>query len=406
MGLLWQRYRESFPKLEVYPALDPRFERSGLALEKGLKVKFETVPAPRVWFIGSNEAHLVQVQQDRFVFNWRRIEGDDYPRYEHVKASFQEHFRIFQEFLAEEQLGETRLNQWELTYVNHIPAGDGWHRHGELGLVVPLLVGCTEGEFLPEPEDIALQVRYPIPNGAGAVSRLYVVANPGFDPSGKPVLGLTLTARGGLDQDSESSLESRLDVGREWIVRGFAEVTSKTMHQHWGAREVTTFELVADPQADSWSRGLTDSGAPRIRRISFTEQPAPVLFLTAPRHSMSPAPSHEFPWLDDVKDEMGSYLELAPDWDSYGGGPVPNRIVDAAVVVAEFMATYGFSRPEVCPESSGGVLLEWQQSDRVLTVDLDGIEGFSFAYESLGKPELEGDIEDFFSLLSTGLQPF
>ena len=233
MGLLWQRYRELFPKLEVYPALDPRFERSGLALEKGLKVKFETIPAPRVWFIGSNEAHLVQVQQDRFVFNWRRIEGDDYPRYEHVKASFQEHFRIFQEFLAEEQLGETRLNQWELTYVNHIPAGDGWHRHGELGLVVPLLVGCTEGEFLPEPEDIALQVRYPIPNGAGAVSRLYVVANPGFDPSGKPVLGLTLTARGGLDRDSESSLESRLDVGREWIVRGFAEVTSKTMHQHW-----------------------------------------------------------------------------------------------------------------------------------------------------------------------------
>lgn len=167
-----------------------------------------------------------------------------------------------------------------------------------------------------------------------------------------------------------------------------------------------TFQLVADPRAHSWPRGLTDSGAPRIRRISFTEQPAPSWFLTAPRHSMSPAPSRELPWLDDVKDEMGSYLELAPDWDSYGGGPVPNRIVDAAVVVAEIMATYGFSRPEVCPESSGGVLLEWQQSDRVLTVDLDTIEGFSFAYKSLGEPELEGDIEDFFSLLSTGLQPF
>ena len=235
MGLLWQRYRESFPRLEVQPALDPHFERSGPAPGKGVTVKFEP-PAPRVWFIGSNEAHLVQVQRDRFVFNWRRIQGQDYPRYENVRASFEKNFGMFQEFLAEEQLGEPTLNQWELTYVNHIPAADGWHRHGELGSVVPLLVGGMKGAFLPEPEDIALRVRYPIPDAEGSVSRLYVVASPGLDQSGKPVLGLTLTARGGLGQGAGGSLRSRLDVGRKWIVRGFAEVTSETMHQHWERR--------------------------------------------------------------------------------------------------------------------------------------------------------------------------
>ncbi len=78
---------------------------------------------------------------------------------------------------------------------------------------------------------------------------------------------------------------------------------------------------------------------------------------------------------------MSSYLELDSNWDSYGGGPVSMRILDEAMVVAELMAICGFSRPEVCPESSGGILLEWQQSERVLTVDLDGIEEFSFAYD-------------------------
>ena len=103
---------------------------------------------------------------------------------------------------------------------------------------------------------------------------------------------------------------------------------------------------------------------------------------------------------------MRSYSELASNWDSYGGGPVSMRIVDEAMVVAELMAICGFSRPDVCPESSGGILLEWQQSDRVLTVDFDGIEEFSFAYESPEESESEGNFEDFVSLLNAGLQPF
>lgn len=211
MGLLWQRFRESFPELEIHPALDPRFERPNPAPGEGLTVKFETVPTPRAWFIGTNKAHLIQVQQDRFVFNWRKVPGEDYPRYEHVRASFQKNFGILKQFLLDEQLGEPSLNQWELTYVNHIPAGDGWHRHGELGSVVPLLVGSMQGEYLPEPEDIALRVRYAIPDKHGAVARLHVVADPGFDSSGKPGIVLTLTARGGW----EAVARTRLNRG--WI---------------------------------------------------------------------------------------------------------------------------------------------------------------------------------------------
>ena len=168
---------------------------------------------------------------------------------------------------------------------------------------------------------------------------------------------------------------------------------------------MTILEHVAESQVDSW-RGLTDSRRPSARRIQLSEQSAPVPFLTAPRTSIVGDRSDEVHWLVDVTGEMRSYLELAPNWDSYGSGPVRREIVDMAVLIAEIMARLGFSRPAVSPESSGGILLEWEQSDRALSVDLDGNDGFSFAYESPGERELVGDIEHFVSLFAAGVRPF
>ena len=168
---------------------------------------------------------------------------------------------------------------------------------------------------------------------------------------------------------------------------------------------MTILEQVAESQVDSW-RGLTDSRRPSARRIQLSEQPAPVPFLTAPRTAVDAARSDEVHWLVEFTAEMRSYLELAPNWDSYGGGPVRGGVVDRAILIAEIMAICGFSRPAVSPESSGGIFLEWEQSDRALSVDLDGDDGFSFAYESPGERELVGDIERFVGLLAAGVQPF
>ena len=95
-----------------------------------------------------------------------------------------------------------------------------------------MVVNGITGVFLPEPEDISLSVRYRIPDQPG-IARLYVAVNPGFDQQGNPGLRLTLTAHGGLEPDGASSLETSLNVGREWIVRGFADLTSRTMHEIW-----------------------------------------------------------------------------------------------------------------------------------------------------------------------------
>ena len=173
-----------------------------------------------------------------------------------------------------------------------------------------------------------------------------------------------------------------------------------------GVRVVTTPFPFAESAADCWTSGLTDSRDLRCTHIRVADPRYSTSFLTAPRICSLPEGSREIPWLGDVEDEIRSYMELGPNWDSYGGGPARGEIVDCAVAIVEIMARIGFTRPDVSPESSGGVLLEWEQDGRALIVDLDGIGGFSFAYDALGKVELEGDIEDFFGLLGAGLRPF
>lgn len=169
---------------------------------------------------------------------------------------------------------------------------------------------------------------------------------------------------------------------------------------------MTTLQRVVEPQNRSWARGLTDSGVHQIGWIRLAEPPSNSKFLTAPWLSTHPERMYEVHWLADVEDEMRGFLELVPNWDSYGGGPVRKEIVEMAILIAEIMASCGFSRPVVCPQSSGGILLEWEQPDRALTVDLDGNEGVSFAYESAEGHDLDGDIELFASFLSGGVHPF
>ena len=102
-------------------------------------------------------------------------------------------------------------------------------------------------------------------------------------------------------------------------------------------------------------------------------------------------------WLPGIREELRGYLELPTNWDSYGAGPISNEVVAVAEGFAELMAAKGFSRPNTCPDSAGGVLLEWQSSAQILTVDIDEIQGFSFSYESFELPELddEGEVDEF-----------
>jgi hypothetical protein len=80
-----------------------------------------------------------------------------------------------------------------------------------------------------------LAARYVIPDENGApLGRLHIRTKSGFQVSGgQPIIVLELTARGQPLGEGINGVLPFLDVGREWIVRGFASITTPEMHELW-----------------------------------------------------------------------------------------------------------------------------------------------------------------------------
>ena len=241
LGLLWQKYRDRLPLLEERPPLDQVVERFGVRQRppRSKITLFEQAPPTRLWLSSESGDELVQVQRDRFIFNWRKGEDDrEYPRYEAVARNFRSTFATFSAFLKEQDAPVPKPTQCEVTYINHILPVDGvWTSHAEAAKAVTL-VGAARGSFLPDPEDVRVAARFIIKDSGGSpVGRLHAVVEPRFlVRDDRPLLFLQLTARGRPLGEGLDGAEAFIDLGREWIVNGFLDVTTPEMHSVWGRR--------------------------------------------------------------------------------------------------------------------------------------------------------------------------
>lgn len=238
LGSLWAKFRERFPQTLEQPPLRPFFEGFGAQPTLGTEASFEIVvgpPVPRCWFLNEKGTELIQIQQDRFIHNWRKVEeGNKYPRFGSIRDVFKKDFAAFEAFVQDEKIGTVAPNQCEVTYVNHIPAGEGWKEHSELDRVLTTWRPEFSDSFLPRPEQARFGCQFLIPGSKGPAGRLHVEVAPAFTTGEpKPIIVMKLTARGRPAQGPGGVAEF-LELGHEWIVRGFASITTKGMHKVWG----------------------------------------------------------------------------------------------------------------------------------------------------------------------------
>jgi uncharacterized protein (TIGR04255 family) len=193
-------------------------------------------PLPRVWFLNETQNELIQFQRDRFIVNWRQgAESEPYPRYARIRERFLYAYGLLTEFLGMEKLGEIAPTQCELTYVNHMPAGEGWATAGELDHVVTVWENAYSDNYLPIPEDAAFRARYRMDDDQGKpLGRLHIVCHPGIRVvDTNPIFAMNFTARGEpMPADLAGALRL-FDIEHEWIVRGFASITTPRMHEIW-----------------------------------------------------------------------------------------------------------------------------------------------------------------------------
>jgi uncharacterized protein (TIGR04255 family) len=219
LGLFWQKVRNEFPLCEHAPRLE--FNPQQLDLSNYL---------PRMWFINEEQNMLIQLQDNKFFLNWRRMQQEEaYPRYNRIIKAFKANLGIFQKFLEEEKLGLVNLKKCELTYINHIPKTEGWDSLGDINEVFRDFTWSSNGRFLPPPVGLGGQASFSLPKDKG---RLNVTLQHGARKIDKhPILVLQLTATGlGADKSMDAVWEW-FEVAHEWIVCGFTDLTGATIQK-------------------------------------------------------------------------------------------------------------------------------------------------------------------------------
>ncbi|MDP1858497.1 MAG: TIGR04255 family protein [Gemmatimonadaceae bacterium] len=236
-GLLWERWRSRYPLTSHHAPIAPSVELDGAKGFEQASISFEeTFPVGRCWYQSVDKHSIVQVQPNRFTFNWRKIDdGTEYPRYEQLKELFRAELAVFQSFLRDNDLGSVAPTQCELTYVNHLPQGIGWTRQADLHLVLSTWEPTKSGGLLPDIEGARLAWHYRFVDGESLLGRLYVqVQSARKKDDDTPLIVLQMIARGNPIGEGTDGVFSFAERAHEWIVRGFAEITTSHMHTVWG----------------------------------------------------------------------------------------------------------------------------------------------------------------------------
>lgn len=237
-GLFWSTIRDEYPRFQVVSPLATEIEGFGEETfgKPSAKLELVTEPDVRCWFVHASDERLLQLQRDRFIHNWRRCSGTGaYPRYGSLRPRFETEWRRFLAFLSAEGLQEPQVVQCEVTYINHIDRGGIWDSFADLGKLLSAFSQDLDVDFLPPPETALLNLHFIMPNQTGRLRALLQHALRGTD--GAETLQLTLSAKGRPTGSSVEDILAWLDRGREWVVRGFAALTTEAAHDHWGRTE-------------------------------------------------------------------------------------------------------------------------------------------------------------------------
>lgn len=241
LGAFWKTLGGQWGLVTDAPTLPPTFERFGESPQWGSlggSLTLTQDPSARLQIRNEADDRMVQIQNGRLHYNWLGRAGGPYPRYGTIRPEFDEILGLFRQFLVDEELGELRANQWEVTYVNHLPRGTVWNDAKDWQNVLVGLPGVWQEPGLVQLESFAGEWHFTIPPQQGRLHIQVAHAKKGPEPTDE-ILRLTLTARGPVAERSESGLtvDQGLNLGREVIVTAFRDVTSESARKYWGEHD-------------------------------------------------------------------------------------------------------------------------------------------------------------------------
>lgn len=233
LGLLSKVHTPRYPKLQFMQQVTRMVE---VPPSPEPQLVIQAQPAgPRFWFLNSEETNIVQIQTDRFVYNWRKTNDDQlYPRFDSVRSAFREEFTFL---LKELELdpASSFVDVCEVSYTNAIQRPGREDIRADLCEIFRGITDLDVGV-----SGIKLQ--------EGQFSWIYNVTRPGGEFAGRlrittvPVVNIqakgrtlvtTITYRGIPPDRTLAGAFDLFDEGHLAIVKTFKNITTPEMHALW-----------------------------------------------------------------------------------------------------------------------------------------------------------------------------
>jgi uncharacterized protein (TIGR04255 family) len=205
-GAFWSRIESEFPEVAHAPQI--------ISPGEGPLVSDDGIMLPRVWYVSADKVRLLQLQQNRFHFNWRKADTQaEYVRFSAIRAV------------------QPLTN--ELTYTNQF----GVKGKTAFDLADQTLrdsVWCRDTRFLSTPSAIAHSYVFNVPDEVGELTVAITTGKRADEATG--VLKVDLTVRG--KHSERHALGPWALKAHDFLVEAFKDMTTPAMHKRWGLRNV------------------------------------------------------------------------------------------------------------------------------------------------------------------------
>ena len=238
LGEIWQEFkRDGFVHIMEQQPVPPTIEKFSNSIEEP-QLRIGNIPhLARIWFIHEDDSQIIQVQRDRFTFNWRKTESaPEYPGFAAIFEGFKEFYNRFTQVLEKQRIGEITPLQYELTYIDQLFHGDGWETLDDIGKIYNLFVDFQQSDsFWSHAESMILRTSFPIEDLHG---RLHLTISTRVKmPEKQQTLQTDFTVRGFPEDVKYDSMIIWFKAARDQIRERFSSMfTENIQTQIWGRK--------------------------------------------------------------------------------------------------------------------------------------------------------------------------
>ncbi len=232
LGEIWQEFKkDGFAHIVEQPPLLHAVETFPAPGQEAQLRIGDVPPLARIWFIHETETEIIQVQRDRFTFNWRKTELNQvYPGFTAICEKFEDFYTRFGKIIKNMQIGEVVPAQYELTYIDQLRHGEGWNTLADLGKIYNMFV---DSHWVGA-DSVDFRASFPIADLPGRLH--FAIGNRIKMPEKSQTLQTEFTVHG-FPGDAENTMITWFKSARDYIREKFTGMFTKDIQtQIWGRK--------------------------------------------------------------------------------------------------------------------------------------------------------------------------